>query len=136
MGSNSSTENLKVMRAQMDDVFGDIVRVHISHRPVYAGDILKVSVNGNTILAIARNTQNNERDVIRLDDALRRRLRVDPDETHAFRLSAANSWDQFMWAWRATNPVNRIAARLAGLSLALGVAGILLGLLSLYLTLT
>jgi hypothetical protein len=38
-------------------------------------------------------------------------------------LRKATTWENFLWVWRASNPVNRVAGRLAMLSVLLGAVG-------------
>jgi hypothetical protein len=124
---------LMVRQVEKSDVFGDLVRVHASHRPALAaGEICCVTANGRSTYAVARNTLANQRDVISLDDAMRRRLMVKDGSEYEFAIARANWWGSFLWAWQASNPVNRIAAQLAVLSVVLGAIGVLLGAISLY----
>lgn len=127
---------LTVKQVDKEDVFGDLARVHTSHRPdIRAGYICRIRVNERSILAVARNSKGNETGTIALDDALRTRLQVKEREAYTFTITKAGAWDQFIWAWSASDPVNRVASRLGALSVGLGVLGLLLGILSLYLTL-
>jgi len=129
---------MKLMVKQLEediDLLADLVRVHSTYRPgIVAGEICRISADGKSILAVARNTRKNERGVIRLDDAMRKHLGVDEGEKVDFTITKANRWDNFMWAWRATNPVNRVAAQLGVISLALGLLSLIFPVWQLYQT--
>jgi len=125
---------LKVHQVTKEEVFGDLVRVSYSHRPnTRAGQIIRVSANGRTVRAVARGAPSNNTSGIWLDDALRQRLGLQSRQAADFRFSRANLWDEFVWAWRASNPVTRVAARISLISGLLGLVSVFLGLLSLYL---
>lgn len=127
---------LLVKQVDAEDIFNDMVRVHTSHRPgIPAGTICKINANGIAILAVARNTRSNERDIIAIDDALRTRLGVKEGKSYDFKIAEAGFLDQFAWGCLASNPVNRIASRLAALSIILTEIGLLLALWSVYLSL-
>ena len=126
---------LLVKQADREDIFGDLARLHTSHRPgILAGSICRISVGSASVLAVARNSKSNETGTISLDDALRTRLKIKDGESYEFKIVPAGLWDQFNWAWSASNPVNRIASRLGVLSVALGLLGLLLGILSVWLS--
>ena len=69
---------------------------------------------------------------IRLDDVTRGRLGVHTDMTYQFELREGGWIEQFRWAWNASDPAPRIAARLGILGLALGILGAVLGVISLH----
>lgn len=127
---------LLVQQADKEDIFEDLVRLHKSHRPgILAGSICRVTVDDRAILAVARNSTDNIPGIISLDEALRSRLKVKNGGQYDFSIEAASFWSQVKWGWSATNPVNRVATRLAVLSVSLGILGLVLGLLSVYLSL-
>jgi hypothetical protein len=127
---------LKVNQVEKADIFGDLVRVHSSHRPsIVAGEIIRVSQKNKSTLAVARNSPNNDREGIWMDDAMRARLDVRAGDICDFSFHKATNWENFLWAWKVTNPVNRIAAQLGVVSVVLGLLGAVLGILSVYLSL-
>jgi hypothetical protein len=120
----------------VDDIFGDMVRVHQKHRPFSrAGQVIAIRHGKHRMLAVARGALKNSADTISLDQRSREKLDVKPREEAEFIFESATSIDQFRWAWRATNAMPRVAARLGILSVILGGVGLLLGALSLWLTL-
>ena len=125
---------LMVRPLEREDVFEDMVRVHLSHRPKSkAGAVIKVSANGRTTRAIARGAPKNSRDEIFLDLATRQKLGLNLNQAAELKISAASTFDELIWAWNATNAMPRIASRLAVLSVVLGFVGLLLGSVSLLL---
>jgi hypothetical protein len=126
---------LEVKQAAREDVFGDIVRVHFEHRPeTNAGELTRVWVEDRYVVAVARGTNSTEKtNTIWIDSALRSRLRVKENTKYDFRFQKADFWDELYWALNTTEPVPRIAARLAVLSAILGAFGLALGAVSLWL---
>lgn len=123
---------LVVRPLEREDVFEDMVRVHLSHRPnSKAGSVIKVRANGQTTRAIARGAPGNSREEIFLDLATRQKLGLSLNQAADIKILAASTFDELIWAWNATNAMPRIASRLAVLSIVLGVVGLLLGLISL-----
>jgi hypothetical protein len=121
------------------DIFEDVVRIHTSHRQIngqtiYAGDICRVEANEKCVRAVARNLPASESEFIEIDYAMMKRLAVAVGEQVEFKISKANRWDKFIWAWQATNPVNQIAAKLGIISVVLGMLSLILAVWSIYLT--
>lgn len=67
-----------------------------------------------------------------MDMALREQLGIKSGQERHFIFQEANLWGQVCWAWRATDAMPRIAARLGVLSVVLGLVGLGLGVLSLF----
>jgi hypothetical protein len=125
---------LTVHSARTEDFLQDVVRVHSSHRQgIRTGQLCQVSQNGKHIYAIARNTGNRTR--ISLDSAQRRTLDVRAGQEADFQFRHLTWFEELNWVWHATDPINRTAGRLGILSFWLGIIGLLLGALSLYLAL-
>ena len=117
-----------------DDVLRDLVRVHSSRRVgINAGHVCRVSANGKTIIAAARNSPHNDTRGIWLDDSQRKALGVEEEKEADFDLQRARWYDEFWWMWRSSDPVNRTAGRLGIISLGLGIIAVLLGAWSVYL---
>jgi hypothetical protein len=123
---------LKVIELELEDVFGDMVRVHIDHRPgTRAGQVIVVKVGKCKIRAIARGSRANSRDVIAMDLETRRRLGLDAGAIAEFSFSKGSVCDEWIWAWHASDATPRVAARVSLLSLMLGLLGLILGVVSL-----
>ena len=128
----SNKANLEVVDATLGDVFGDLARVHFDHRlHSKAGKIIKLSVEGRSVYAVARGLRAGmTKDKISLDSALREQLGVKPKIYYDFEIDRANWIGGIVWAWRSTNPVPRVAARLGAISVAVGVLGLIISLVS------
>jgi hypothetical protein len=128
---------LQVHEIDREDIFLDSVRVHYSHRPgIRSGRLFRVTAvaNGKSIFAIARNTLQNDREGIWLDDELRKKLgRLREGNVTLFEFTKASSLREIVWLWNASNPANRIPGRLGVVSFGLGIVGLLLGAWSVYL---
>ena len=66
--------------------------------------------------------------VIRLDDRTREKLDVKTATIYQFGIREVWWLGQFLWAWNASDPTARVAARLGILGFALGVIGAVLGI--------
>lgn len=135
LGQNSL--KLTVIEAALEDVFSDIARLHLDHRPgAEAGKIIMLTVGGKTAYAVARGLRSGtSKGQIALDSAMRERLDVKANQVYEFEIKPAGFWGSVCWAWHSTDAMPRVAARLGAISVGLGVLGVLLGLFSLYLTL-
>ena len=123
---------LTVKSLSRDDVFGDMVRIHQSHRPgTRAGDVIVVWARGRHVRALARGAPANNKTAIYLDMSTRGRLGVRLGEEVEFDITEADFMDEMLWALSATDAMPRIAARLGVLSFVLGLLGLVLGLISL-----
>jgi len=124
---------LTVHIAKKDDLFQDVVRIHRSHRKdIRTGSLCQVNANGRSIIAIARNSLGDKND-IGLDSSQRIGLGVRPGEEVDFNIVRVPWYGQLLWVWRASDPVNRTAGRLGILSMVLGIIGLALGTLSVWL---
>lgn len=135
MDSNGPIE-LMVGQIAAEDVFGDVVRVHLDHRPfAKAGRVIVVEHGGRRIRAVARGAPKNNKTGIWLDLRSREKLGLKPNATASFGFKKASFFDEFLWAWSATDAMPRIAARLGLVSVGLGAVGVMLGSFSLWVTL-
>jgi hypothetical protein len=67
---------------------------------------------------------------IHMDERLRNLLSITKGAKVEIQFAPAGLWGEFLWAWNASDPAYRVAAKLALLSVALGVVGLLIGGLS------
>lgn len=126
---------LRVIPADFDDVFGDRVRVHQSHRPFSrAGQIILVKHGQNKLLGVARGARKNDTTTIQLDQRSREKLGIGSKATVDLTFESAGWIRDFRWAWSATDAMPRVSARLGIIALALGILGLFLGLWSLWLS--
>ena len=132
MIDHGPSTKLRVRQVVAEEVHLDLVRVHQEHRPgTRAGDVIVISVGSKDAVAVARGARDDERDTIAMDQQVRRRLGVEREQEYEFRFSKAGSFDALRWAWHATEAMPRVAARLAVVSVGLGLLGLLLGFVSL-----
>ena len=131
MKKQSIKIKLKVVAADSDDVFGDVARLHLEHRPfAKAGKIIVLTVGENTVRVVARGANSNQKLSIALDSSTRERLKVRANQSFEFQVRKAGFVDEVLWAWTATDAMPRIAVRLSVLSVALGFVGLVLGIIS------
>lgn len=132
---------LKVAQIDEDDVYKDLARIPERHRidcrdrSIAEGRICKVTVGKKSVLLSLRGQQDHSRPTIHIDEKTRRALGLSPESEAEFRFREVSWWGQFLWAWRATDPAYRIAARLGLLSVLLGVIGLALGATSMWMSL-
>lgn len=128
---------LKVQQATKEDVYRDIVRVSELYRldthgeGVPEGSVCRIIAPGGAAYGILRGLGNSSEPVINMDERLRNLLHLSDGAEVDFQFNPAGFWGQFQWAWSASDPAYRVAARLALLSVVLGAVGLLLGLFSL-----
>jgi hypothetical protein len=123
---------LTVKSAALSDVFGDMARVNKDYRPfAKAGRVIRIRCEGKMVRAVARGEPAGGKDRIILDSSTRQKLGVKLNTPTNFTFEMADSWDEFVWAWQATDAMPRIAARLGLISVILGLIGLGLGIVSL-----
>lgn len=128
---------LTVRPANQEDVYRDIVRIPEQFRLdtrgklVPEGSVCKIVTSGGSSYGILRGLGNSKEPVIQMDERLRNILHLREGEDVEVRFKTVYLWGQFRWAWIASDPAYRVAARLALLSVILGLIGLLLGGLSL-----
>ena len=128
---------LIVKKLSLGDVFQDMARVDLEHRQhSKAGKVIVIKAHGKTAWALARGAPGRDSTSIFLDDATRDRLDLSAGDLVDFTITKAAFWDEFLWAWFATNASVRVAARLGVLSVILGFVGLALGAVALRVTLS
>jgi|SRR5579862_2814096 len=124
---------LRVEQAQRAESYRDFARIHFNDRGgLKKGQVCLLSVNKKAAFVILRGSGNAGE--IRLDLETRARLDLKLGQEATFKLTPMFVIGDFLWAWRASDPAYRIAARLGILSLVLGLIGLILGAWSIYLT--
>lgn len=124
---------LKVCKTNEQDVFSDIIRVHENYRKDGKGQdidggtacIVKVIETQKSVHAILRGLGDIETDNIRIDDNLRKKLSVDSGNYYGFEFKKAGFLKTFVWAFNASDTGYKISARIALISLAIGIISIL-----------
>jgi hypothetical protein len=134
---------LTVNEMRLEDTWRDIARIPQDHRKdprgkrIRRATICKVTVNNkHKLLAIhgALPTAGcPEGDAIMLlDSPTRNDLGVRVGVSYEVELRPVGWLGYWSWAWKASDPAYRVPAQISLISLALGVIGLLLGLLTLW----
>ena len=128
---------LKVQQAAREDVYRDIVRVAEKYRldthgeVVPEGSVCRIVALGGAAYGIMRGLGNSSEQLISMDERLRNLLHLSEGDEVEIQFKTMGFWGQFQWAWNASDPAYRVAARLGLLSVILGALGLVLGLISL-----
>lgn len=126
---------LEVANVVRDDVMNDLVRVHLKYRPFSrAGQVIVIKCNGKKLRLAARGPKAGQSDKIGLDSEARSSLGLKPGDKVWFEFCEACFWDEWLWAWSATDAMPRVAARLGLFSILLGLLGLGLGIWSVVLS--
>lgn len=132
---------LEVANINWADVYKDMARIPEKHRrdekgkPIPEGRICRVRVGKRGILVSLRGQEEHSNPAIHLDGKTRAALGVAVGEQVTFHFRQASWLGQFLWAWSATDPAYRIAARVGLLSVILGIVGLVLGGIGLWIAL-
>ena len=128
---------LFVHRLESEAKYKDIVRVSQTEfksetgEPIlHKNNVYRLTANKRSVLVALRGSHRNG---IAMDMVTRKRLGLEEGRSYHFEFGRAGWVGQFIWTWEATDPAYRIASRLGLISLVLGVVGVLLGILSLFL---
>ncbi len=132
---------LRVEQASKEDVYRDFARIPERYRRdgggqvVPEGNVCRLSTPNRSVYIVARGLGTIDEPIIRLDERTRNGLGVLLGDKTEFGIDAVSLLGELCWAWRASDPAYRVAARLAILSVVLGGIGLALGILSIWLTL-
>lgn len=124
--------------ADATDVYRDIVRIPEEHRKDKAnetipeGEVCKVTAGTRSAFVILRGKQNAHDAAAWMDERTRNRLGLSVDTEVDLDLEAVRLWGQGRWAWSSSDPAYRVSARLAVLSVVLGLLGFVLGVVSVW----
>ena len=113
---------LRVRSAKYNDIYKDIVRVSEQSREgLLPGRVHKFISPNKTAYFILRGAGPKDDGLIRMDEESRKKLAVKYGETYDFEISPVGFLGEMKWAFGATDPSYRIAARLGVLSFFLGL---------------
>lgn len=128
---------LTVRPAKQEDIYKDIVRIPERFRldtrgkEVIEGSVCKIVTPGGSSYGLLRGLGNSSEPVILMDERIRNVLCIGDGDDVEVSIKTVGHWGQFWWAWNASDPAYRVAARLGLLSVVLGFIGVLLGGISL-----
>lgn len=133
---------LRVLKADEQDVYRDIVRIPEAYRKdshgttLAEGEVCKVTAQSKnqSAFAILRGKQDCQDEAVWMDERTRNRLGLTVGEQVPFDLKTVGLWGQWRWAWSSSDPAYRVTARLALLSVLLGLLGVVLGIVSVWLS--
>ncbi|OHD56818.1 MAG: hypothetical protein A2014_08410 [Spirochaetes bacterium GWF1_49_6] len=129
--------SLKVIQADMADVFSDHIRINEKHRLdkkgnlIKARKIVKLKCNNKECFCISAGLVPKEGNVIKIDEVLRDKLNIKTGKEYKFELKPCGLLGEFLWALNASNPSYRISSWLGIISIILGFIGLSLGIISL-----
>lgn len=130
---------LTVAQADREDVYRDIARVQERYRKdvngvtLSEGEVCKITVEetGRSTLVILRGRHGRDEKALWIDERTREKLKVSVGDETSFRLEADLWFGAWRWAKGSSDVAYRICSQLALLSVALGVLGLILGVVSL-----
>lgn len=127
---------LTVEEARLDEVFSDTVRIPRKFRQeISNGSVVLLRHGSNKRYATVRGLDDT-RPVILMDEFMRRKLGLKLSGSFdASAMKKAGLWGHMCWYYTASNPAVRVPARVAVISMGLGVLSVLLGTWSVWLTL-
>lgn len=129
--------NLEVRSADREDVYRDIARIPESHRvdtrgrTIPEGSVCVLRVGSHRAYALVRGLGDSAKSEIRMDERLRNLLEVNVGNEIEVEVKTVGICGQIRWAWTASDPGYRVAARLSVLSVVLGLLGAVLGVIAL-----
>ena len=126
---------LKVEEADWDEIFTDMVRIpadfrrHPNGNKIENGRVVRIEHGDKHVFAIGRGLPGRDSDpVIYMDEFTRRKLGVRTgSQIESTNIRAATRREQVVWYRKASNPVVRVAAEVAVVSLGLGALSVVLG---------
>jgi hypothetical protein len=128
---------LMILASAKEDVYRDIVRVPEQYRidengaVVPEGSVCKLTVAGRAAYAIVRGYTESTEPSIRMDERLRNLLSVTKGAEIEVQFELAGLWGEFLWALNASDLAYRVVAKMAVLSVVLGLFGLVLGVVGL-----
>ncbi len=133
---------LEVANIHWSDVYKDIARIPEVFRiddkgqTIPEGTVCRVSApGGKSVLLALRGQQEHNSPAIHIDERTRNRLGIKVRDEVALAIRQLGWWGQFRWALDASDPAYRIASQLAVVSVALGLLGLGLGVVGIWIAL-
>ncbi len=101
------------------------------HIPIIARNtICEITINGHTKLLALRGNRDKQPHML-LDSTTRHELDVENGCTYDVEIHTVSWFSYWKWAWGAADPGYRLAMQISLISFALGLIGLILGLLPL-----
>jgi hypothetical protein len=129
---------LKVQKLPDADGWRDMVRVPHEFRrdargePIARGRVVRIRANGRCGYVVVRGydykpNEPNE-GLIFVDPTWRGKLKLDVDKTYDITLERVNRLADWLWMWRANDPLVRIPAQISLISFFLGILALILSI--------
>lgn len=127
---------LETKQLEKEEIYRNIVRVFDNERVderskkvIEEGEIARITVRetGKSIYVILRGNKNGEK-TIKIEEYLRNRLGVDLNTKYEFYFKKAGIFGSYLFAWNATEVGYRISARIALISLLLGIISLFISI--------
>lgn len=113
---------LIVRSAKREDVYRDIVRISEQSRgSLKNGRVHRFHTASGSGYFILRGLGSTNDGLIRMDEASRASMGLPFGQKYEFTIAEAGFWGELLWAYSATDPAYRIAAKLGVLSFVLAV---------------
>jgi hypothetical protein len=129
---------LKVQKLPDGDGWRDMVRIPHKFRKDDAGEhiarghVVRIRANGKCGYVVVRGYDykpNEPHDgLIFVDSTWRGKLKLDPDKTYEITIEPAGRLADWLWIWRANDPLIRIPAQISLISFFLGILALLLAI--------
>jgi len=138
--SNDKAVRLSVQHLPTDEVYHDIARIPEEHRKdphgqrISRGEVcqLRCKETGKRVFIVLYGGSKNAE--IQIDNRTRRNLGVTVEHDYDFELIPSGFWGEVRWALGSGDVVYRFSSKVALVSLFLGLVGVALGVLALFLS--
>lgn len=123
-------ETLTVKEGKSQDYRDSVVRLYHSHRPANCGvgQIAKITHNQQRVLLRIEAKDSRLGEIVLPGSALQT-LRLTRNQAAELEIDKANLIEETLWALNDVNPTNRIATRIALLSVILGFVSVLISMI-------
>lgn len=129
---------LTVKRLSDEDGWRDMVRIphefrkDINNDHISRGRVVRITVNDKSGYVVVRGYEPKQDEmhtgVILIDLTWRGKLKVKADKNYDFKLEKVGWWAEWLWIWRANDPLIRIPAQISLISFFLGILALLLAI--------
>jgi hypothetical protein len=129
-------QKLTVHELPVEDCWRDMARIQKHYRKDETGDhiarntICEITINGHTKLLALRGNRDKQPHIL-LDSTTRHELDVESGCTYDVEIHKVSWLSYWKWAWGAADPGYRLAMQISLISFALGLIGLILGVLPL-----
>ncbi len=138
MSNDKASVKLMVQHLLEDEVYHDIARIPEEYRKdpqgqrISRGEVcqLRCKETGRKVFIVLYGGSKGTE--IRIDNRTRRNLEVKVDHDYEFELIPSGFWGEVRWALESGDVVHRFSSKVALVSLFLGLVGVALGVVALF----